>query len=271
MKYSSDAQPASAEPPSPRRWAGPLHGPMRSLMHELFPAAAALLHEEQLDHGWRADGLTDYCRRCGATVAASATTQAGCPFCVGQRVPWETVTRLSGYVEPMRAWLLAMKFEHRWRLCEPLGRPLAEAFRERGLMTADAPKAEWVVTPVPLHWRRRAERGYNQAELLADEVARQLGLLHTGLIQRERHTAPQSTLSTTQRQHNVRHAFAARRWWRRSLIDVSGWSVILVDDVKTTGSTLAQCTRVLRDMGAREVHVVVAAVADPRGQDFSTV
>jgi len=239
------------------------------VLHELFPTSRAVLEAERAEHGWQPDRPDAYCRACGASVAGAAVTDDGCPFCVNQRLPWSGVTRLSGYVEPMRSWLLAMKFQKRWRLCEPLGAELAAAVRGGALATE--PGGPWAVTAVPLHWRRRAQRGYNQAQLLADELSNELAWPRVALLRRTRHTLPQTTLSATQRVVNVRQAFEPRRIGRARWIDLTGWSVLLVDDVKTTGSTLGQCTRVLRDMGATRVHIAVAAVADPRGQDFRSV
>jgi len=271
MEYSSDnAAGGRGNADEPRgRLAARLAGAARGLLHEVFPSASAVLEEERLSHAWSPDTPGQYCGRCGASVAGAAVTEAGCPFCVDQNVPWSGLTRLSAYVEPMRPWVLAMKFHKRWRLCEPLAAEMARAVEDQVLKSHD--EARWVVTAVPLHWRRRAERGYNQAQLLAEALATQSALPRADLLKRTRHTLPQSTLSTTQRQVNVRQAFAPRQTLLNRWIDLTGWSVLLVDDVKTTGSTLGQCTRVLQDMGAKRVHIAVASVADPRGQDFSTI
>jgi len=107
-----------------------------------------------------------------------------------------------------------------------------------------------VVVPVPLHWRRRRQRGFNQAEALV----RSLGQPWQDALRRRRSTRSQTDLQAAQRHRNVRDAFVLRR--RAS---VSGRLVLLVDDVATTGATLEACARVLRAAGAREVRALTVA------------
>jgi ComF family protein len=108
---------------------------------------------------------------------------------------------------------------------------------------------------VPLHPRRRRERGFNQSELLATELARRTGLRLAPLaLVRRRDTAPQAGLTAAARRANVEGAFAVRQRAR-----VSGRPVVLVDDVLTTGATARGCARVLREAGAAEVRVLTVA------------
>ena len=114
-----------------------------------------------------------------------------------------------------------------------------------------------LVIPVPLHPRRLAERGYNQAALLAAEVAPALGaaLVARGLA-RVRDTAHQARLARDDRGANVADAFQARRPER-----IRGRAVVLIDDVATTGATLAACADALRRAGAASVVALVVARA----------
>jgi len=107
-----------------------------------------------------------------------------------------------------------------------------------------------IVVPVPLHWRRRRQRGFNQAEALA----RTLGMPWRNALRRTRRTPSQTELPAAQRHRNVREAFALRR-----RAAVSGRSILLVDDVATTGATLEACAEVLRAAGAREVRALTVA------------
>lgn len=111
------------------------------------------------------------------------------------------------------------------------------------------------LVPVPLHPRRQRQRGFNQSELLAQELGRRarIAVAPLALVRRE-DTPPQTGLSAAARRANVKGAFAARR---RS--QVWGKVVVLVDDVFTTGATAAACARALTAAGAREVRLLTAA------------
>lgn len=114
-----------------------------------------------------------------------------------------------------------------------------------------------VLVSVPLHPGKRRARGLDQAALLADEVARSLHLAHApGALRRVRDTLPQGDIRVTSRLENVRDAFAARRPRK-----VRDRIVVLVDDVRTSGSTALECARVLRSAGARQVVLLTAAQA----------
>ncbi len=153
--------------------------------------------------------------------------------------------------------------------------------RERG---ASVLAGSDLVVPVPLHWRRRWARGFNQAE----ELAAHLGLPVARALVRRRATAPQVGLPAARRHRNVRGAFAPRRTlWGQVLSSsvlrglapgsgretprdarpdptVYGKVVVLVDDVATTGATLEACGEVLRRMGAKQVRALTAARAPAR-------
>jgi len=114
-----------------------------------------------------------------------------------------------------------------------------------------APKPELVV-PVPLHPRRLRARGFNPAALLARAIAREQGLRYAPqALERRRDTASQTRLSISARRRNVAGAFLARAEQSRTI-----W---LVDDVATTGATLAECARTLRRAGAKRVIGICAA------------
>lgn len=113
--------------------------------------------------------------------------------------------------------------------------------------------------PVPLHWRRRLERGFNQSELLAEAVARRYGQRPVHAIRRRRHTEAQAGLSNAGRRTNVAGAFAVVR-----KDAVAGRRIILVDDVMTTGATAAACARALKRAGAQRVVLITLARVDRR-------
>jgi ComF family protein len=107
-----------------------------------------------------------------------------------------------------------------------------------------------LVVPVPLHRLRRRARGFNQAE----ELARHLGLEWKNVLRRTRATSSQTDLPAARRHANVRNAFSLKRTH-----SVDGLTVLLVDDVSTTGATLNACAVALRRAGARDVRALTAA------------
>ena len=151
------------------------------------------------------------------------------------------------YEGALRSVIHALKYEGR----RSLARPLAALIRDRCGLALDGADA---VVPVPLHASRRRERGFNQAL----DLARGLGLPVVRVVTRVRATESQITLPAAERHRNIRDAFAPARlpWIAGS---VNERTVVLVDDVSTTGATLDECARVLMSMGAREVRAVTAA------------
>lgn len=118
-----------------------------------------------------------------------------------------------------------------------------------------------LVVPVPIHPVRLAERGYNQAALLARPVARALAVPFAGrALRRLRDTPKQTTFDRESRHINVRGAFAANGATARAVL--TGRNVLLVDDVRTTGSTLRACADALNEVGARRVFPLVLACRD---------
>ncbi|MFN7917261.1 MAG: ComF family protein [Vicinamibacterales bacterium] len=154
------------------------------------------------------------------------------------------------YTGTLRSIVHALKYDGRRSLARPLGALMCEA-------GAPLIGACDVAVPVPLHARRRRERGFNQAT----DLARQLGLPVVHALARTRHTHTQTALPATERHANVTGAFRATRHVRA----LAGTTVVLVDDVRTTGATLEACAVVLKDAGVREVFALTAArVATPR-------
>jgi ComF family protein len=139
-----------------------------------------------------------------------------------------------------------------------LARPLAHLLvRAAAPLRGDAPT---VVVPVPLHPRRLAQRGYNQSALLAAPVARALGARFApGVLVRVHETTAQAGLGRDERLRNLEGAFVAR-------LDLENPAararVLLIDDVRTTGATLAACVSALRAAGAADVRTLVLAAVD---------
>ena len=125
-----------------------------------------------------------------------------------------------------------------------------------GLLAATVHETGGIVVPIPLHWRRRFERGFDQTWLLARHACALAEMPKpVAALRRVRGSVPQSTLPATRRALNVENAFLVRK-------NVEGKTIILVDDVVTTGATLASAARVLRINGAARVIGVALARAE---------
>ena len=187
------------------------------------------------------------CRRCALPLARDSPACGGCR---GGAWPFETSHAAFRYAFPMDRLLPRFKFHADLAA----GRLLSQLMLD-SLADAERPMA---LLPVPLHLARLRQRGYDQALELARPLARRLALpLCDGRLWRRRTTAPQSELGARDRQRNVRGAFELRA-------GVLPAHVALVDDVMTTGATLAECGRALKRAGVLRVDAwVVARAAAP--------
>jgi ComF family protein len=138
---------------------------------------------------------------------------------------------------------------------KPLAGPLAD-YLSRAIPLDDSFDA---VVPMPLHWRRRFQRGFNQAAVLAKDVAQRRRIPLLNAVRRVRATATQTGLTNAQRRENVRGAFRAGRG--RPL---EGLRILLVDDVMTTGATGSACAAALKRAGAKSVTLLTLARVDRR-------
>ncbi len=168
------------------------------------------------------------------------------------------------FAGPVRAALHQLKYAGERRLAEPLGEAVARRWQRVG-------EGATVVVPVPVHAQRERERGYDQAALIADVAARSLGLPCVRALERARATAAQFDLGRDQRSANVAGAFRVRgsasegdfgEAGARTAAGaqaVAGRWILLVDDVVTTGATLAACAVALEAAGAYAVSAATVA------------
>jgi ComF family protein len=153
----------------------------------------------------------------------------------------------------VRSALHQLKYSGERRLAHPLGEAVARRWQRVG-------QGATVIAPVPVHAERERQRGYDQAALIAEVAARSLGLPWLRALERARATVAQFELGREDRSANVRGAFQVRnaRGSRVSPRMVGQW-VLLVDDVVTTGATLAACAVALEEAGAVAVSAIVVA------------
>lgn len=199
--------------------------------------------------------LGGYCPGCGELTESEEQALTVCSRCLLEPRPWSAMGFFGEYDGELREALLALKFGGKLAglgLLRELARHAYRLHRERpGGFLREGPD---LVTAVPLHWRRLLTRGYNQSLELARGVARDIGApLEPKALRKARHTVPQSRLSARERKANLAGLFVADRRV------VGGKTVLLVDDIMTTGSTLEAASRAILSAGAARVEVLVVA------------
>jgi len=205
------------------------------------------------------------CWRCGEALGMESDRFAGqfdrtgllCTPCRIAPPQFERAAAFAIYVDELRTMVHLLKYEHMRAIAKPLGAMLAQAIDTLVLT------GEVTIVAVPLYPTRERQRGYNQAALLADAANAALqnkpGLvLHTehALLRRMRDTETQFALTPHARRTNLRGAFAAQDG-----TSLAGRTVLLVDDIYTTGATARECARILQKAGAERVFVATLARA----------
>lgn len=193
-----------------------------------------------------------FCSRCGRLLQDAGEAHA-CARCLADPPAFTRHRSCGIYGGTLKDVILLFKY----RRYAPLGRPLGRFMDESLGTDRELWDGAEALVPVPLHPSRRRDRGFNQARILARELARRRGLgLLEGALVKVRNAPPQAGLRAAERERNVVRAYAVRHPDR-----VSGRTLVLVDDVSTTGATLRECARVLKKAGAKDVRAVTLAQA----------
>lgn len=192
----------------------------------------------------------DYCPRCGRDVSKFAIVNGACPNCQDKQIHFDGIVRSGVYGDALQQMILSFK-KGRTELDLTLGF-LANSALQGSVFCNDI---EFFV-PVPLHWTRRLIRGYNQSLVLAKKLKCRTAKISTELVRIRRTKAQPTMASPAARARNVAGAFAVRRGHR-----FEGAKICLVDDIKTTGATLNECAKTLKEAGTSKVFALVLAVA----------
>jgi ComF family protein len=184
-----------------------------------------------------------------------------CPDCRDNRYhgapPFQKLRSIWQFEGPVREAVHRLKYSGQTSLARPLARELY-AFLQQTPGTDLPLRRIDLLVPVPLFAWRRWRRGYNQSTLLARELSLLASIPMQEVLWRSRHTMSQVELGAKQRQKNVQNAFVvAETPWNK--LKILPQRVLVLDDVCTTGSTLAECARVLRGAGVEEVYGLTLA------------
>jgi len=199
------------------------------------------------------------CEVCGERVpdAAYAVSETKCMLCRRARLPFAKAAAYGSYDGALRGMIHLLKYEAMLPAADSLAgllAPVVEALAEKC-------EGQALLVPVPLYKSKQRQRDFNQSELIARAALKRLPIeirskleLADSVLLRQRDTRSQTGLTRHQRRENMRGAFVVS-----DAAKVAGRDIILVDDVLTTGTTAAECARVLRRAGAKKVYVATVA------------
>lgn len=174
-----------------------------------------------------------------------------CGLCRYGLNSFDAAYSFGAYEDELRALIHLFKYGKVQTLAKPLGKLLASVLPRDQRFD--------LILPMPLHWRRRWNRGFNQSNLLAREIARRTGVPLRKVVRRVRNTTAQVGLTNAKRRDNVARAFRVKP--RQAL---GGLRVLLIDDVMTTGATAGACATALKKAGAKHVTLLTLARVDRR-------
>ncbi len=241
--HSATVQPILTSP-----FAFPQRTLIDSILNLLFPVACVVCRAQVLERRWgaacpdcwsRLEPLAPpFCPQCGEPAPA---IEGLCGRCRKGEYAFDLARSALFFTDTLREMIHHLKYAERVSLARSLGDILKVCLEHE-------PFSGRIVVPVPLHRKRERERGFNQAELIAARLGRSL---ETRLLRRRKNTPSQTGLSRSERKRNLAGAFEVRG-------PVAG-TVILVDDVYTTGSTVHEIARTLKRAGAQRVEVLTVA------------
>jgi predicted amidophosphoribosyltransferase len=201
------------------------------------------LEERLAAAAWSPDSTEAFCHRCGSSVGPHEARSDGCPACCERKLPWERMVRLGEYRGVLREVIHEIKFTRWRRLGDQVGRQLGRSIGA-AVAAAGLDPTRTALVPVPSSFRRRMARGIDHALVICRGIAAETRIEIKPILNR-RHGRSQLAVPAGERARNVAGLIRPRRG-----LDLSGWTLIVVDDVTTTRATLmaacrgvAQCHR----------------------------
>jgi len=191
-----------------------------------------------------------YCLRCSEKMYGVGRVISDCHYCRDQQFAFDYIVSSYEMNAPLAKLIHTLKYKRALYLAPFLGARMKLALLDDRLEKLNF--TEWVITAVPLHFSRQRKRYFNQSELLAKALAKEVKGEYSSLLKRIRPTSQQIRLTKTERAKNVAKAFTVTK-------PKIAKKVILVDDVFTTGATVNECAKVLRKNGAKTIIVICLA------------
>jgi competence protein ComFC len=196
--------------------------------------------------------IPPFCAKCSEPFSGAITQAFRCANCEHRILHFDSAVAAYRSRGLVRKLVHEFKYRHQRHLRHPIAGWLYETMNDSRLRDGDFD----LIVPVPLHPTRERERGFNQATLLAELLSNRITVPLRSALERIRYTTTQTAYDRTERMENLRDAFRLRKKG-----DVRELRVLLIDDVLTTGSTLSECARILKEAGAISVHAATAARA----------
>lgn len=210
-----------------------LRASFSEIEREWLDPIALPLAQRIIQADWQPDEPDAYCDHCGRDIGLYETNELRCARCANSRLPWDRCVRLGRYEAPLSDWICEVKFT-RWRVLGfELGRMLARQLRAAGFNASN----DAVIVPIPSSFRRRLSRGIDHAAVISRGVAWELNLPLTRALKRK-HRPSQRSVAISDRISNVSGSMYLARSAR-----LTGKTVLLIDDVMTTGATMRTAAR----------------------------
>lgn len=188
--------------------------------------------------------LDNHCQICAQPMCV--TSQNICGRCLSHKPPFSLTHAMFYYQPPITHFIIGLKFQSKLIYAQTLGEFLTEKIEQDWYKSKPLPD---LIIPIPLHPKRLLERGFNQAIEIARPIAKKLHIpIEKQGIKRIKYTMPQSNLSASARRKNIANAFKISR-------NYSNLTIAVLDDVVTTGQTMIEFCKMLKNAGAKEIHV----------------